>query len=241
MTALLTTVFLIALVGSPLEAQIYEWRDASGSRNYTNDIEDVPEALRDAARVVVRAPKAVAPALEAVASSPEPVKVANVDPDREGRRAERERRRAEMARWRAEREQLRIEREAAKGAQVVYDDSFRFTRQEPAPAPPQVNINIEGPLSVSQVIVPQPQPPVYVDPAYDLVYEPYVSTAFDRGRFRHRTVRMRLQDQFQYDRNGPSLYLAGPIPLGPRFQAKLPRGVRSCSTNRSRGKFVLRR
>ena len=52
---------------------------------------------------------------------------------------------------------------------------------------------------------------------------------------------MRLQDQFQYDRNGPSLYVSGPVPLGPRFRAKLPRGVRSCSSSRSRAKLVLRR
>jgi hypothetical protein len=233
---------LLVLGGSASSAQIYEWRDAGGSRNFTNDVEDIPEEVREQAKVFVRAPRAAEPESEDVAEQVASVSAGTVETSESRARHEaRERRRAEMARWRAEREQLRREREASRGAQVVYDHSFRFARSNPEPAPvPQVNINIAGPLAVSQVIVPEPAPPVFVEPDYVFGYEPLVSTSFDRGLFRHRTVRMRLQDQFQYDRNGPMIYLGSTVPLGPRFQAKLPRGLRPpCKTSRQRS--VLRR
>lgn len=233
---------LLVLGGSASNAQIYEWRDASGSRNFTNDVEDIPEELREQAKVFVRARRLAEPEPE---EGPEQLAFVSNDPvetsESRARNEARERRRAEMAQWRAEREQLRRERAASRGAQVVYDHSFRFARSNPEPAPvPQVNINIAGPLAVSQVVVPEPAPPVVLEPDYVFGYEPLVSTSFDRGLFRHRTVRMRLQDQFQYDRNGPMIYLAGPVPLGPRFKAKLPRGLRPpCKTSRQRS--VLRR
>jgi hypothetical protein len=217
MSSLRVVVALVALGSLPAGAQVYEWRDPSGSRHFTNDLEGIPDAQREGARVVVRA---------------EPVRQA--DPaatDADAEESPRERRRRER--------RERYAREPVRSAQVVYDNSFRF--QRPQAAVPDVYVNIEGPLAVSQVVVP-PAPPVPVflqDPYYDPYYEPLVSTSFDRGRYRHRTVRMRLQDQFQYDRNGPSLYVAGPIPLGPRFQAKLPRGVRSCAVTQRRS--VLRR
>jgi len=231
MCSLRVVVALVALVSSPAWAQIYEWRDAGGSRHFTNDLEDIPDAQREGARVVVRAA---------------PVRDADFAADSGGSEEEIEESPRERRR-RLRRE--RYEREPVRSAQVVYDNSFRFARPEP-PAVPDVFVNIDGPLSVSQVIVPQapPVPIVFEGPRYDPVYDyyygpqyygPQVSTAFDRGRFRHRTVRMRLQDQFQYDRNGPSLYLAGPVPQGPRFQANLPRGVRSCAVSQRRS--VLRR
>ena len=112
-------VFAIAFT-SPAAAQIYEWRDASGSRNFTNDIEDIPGAQRDDAKIIVRAPR-----------NPRPTDSAETDghetaPVVEARRPDRERRRAAMERWRAEREELRRERERARGAEVIYDNSFRF-------------------------------------------------------------------------------------------------------------------
>jgi len=229
MSLLRVVIALVALGSSSAWAQIYEWRDAGGSRHFTNDVEDIPETQRDEARVVVRA----APIREgdlAVESD------GTAEEDEESPRERRRRLRRE-----------RYEREPVRSALVVYDNSFRFARPAPPVVPdaPDVYVNIDGPLSVSNVIVPQapPVPIIYegprYDPRYDYFYGPQVSTAFDRGRYRHRTVRMRLQDQFQYDRNGPSTYLAGPIPQGPRFQAKLPRGVRSCAVSQRRS--VLRR
>lgn len=225
MCLLRVVIAMLALGSSSAWAQIYEWRDAGGSRHFTNDMEDIPETQRDDARVVVRA----APIREGDLA----VESGGAEEDEESPRERRRRLRRE-----------RYEQEPVRSAQVVYDNSFRFARPAP-PVVPDVYVNIDGPLSVSNVIVPQapPVPIVYerphYDPLYDYYYGPQVSTAFDRGRYRHRTVRMRLQDQFQYDRNGPSMYLAGPIPQGPRFQTKLPRGVRSCAVSQRRS--VLRR
>lgn len=229
MSLLRVVIALVALGSSSAWAQIYEWRDEGGSRHFTNDMEDIPETQRDGARVVVRA----APIREADLAADSG---GDAEEDEESPRERRRRLRRE-----------RYEREPVRSAQVVYDNSFRFARPEPPVVPdvPDVYVNINGPLSVSNVVVPQapPVPIIYerprYDPLYDYYYGPQVSTAFDRGRSRHRTVRMRLQDQFQYDRNGPTTYLAGPIPQGPRFQAKLPRGVRSCAVSQRRS--VLRR
>ena len=210
-------VALVTLGWGAASAQVYEWRDANGSRHFTNALADIPDAQRDGARVVVRADAAID------VDSPE--EVADEETPRERRRRERRERYA---------------REPVRSAQVVYDNSFRFRRPSPPPPAPEVHINIDGPLAVSQVIVP-PSPPAVViaEPLYDFYYGPMVSTSFDRGRSRHRTVRMRLQDQFQYDRNGPSIYVAGRVPLGPRFRTSLPRGVRSCEV--SQRSTVLRR
>ena len=55
---------------------------------------------------------------------------------------------------------------------------------------------------------------------------PFVTTSFDRGRSRHQTLRMLLQDQFQLDRDGPFAYeRLNPIGLGPNLQPILPRGL----------------
>lgn len=202
---------LIAIGSQSASAQIYEWRDANGSRHYTNAAEDIPEAQREAARVVVRA---------------EPVKVAsaNVEGHAESEREQRRRERRERF--------GRYPREPVREAQIVYDNSFRFTRPAPVAEPPvpAVNINIDGPLAVSHVVVPPPPPELVVDDPYSpLFYQWPVATSFDRGRSRHRTLRMRLQEQFHLDRNGPYTYIAGPFPAGPRFQTPLPRGLRSCN------------
>jgi hypothetical protein len=148
MVVLLTIVFLLS-AAAPAGAQIYEWRDASGDRHFTNDLEDVPEALRADARVVVRARPEPALAEVAAAAAEEVA-----DGDRESRRARRSR---------------RDEPEAPRQAQVIYDNSFRFARsRRPAPEPqqvPQVQVNIAGPLAVSQVIVPE-SPPLPIDYYY---------------------------------------------------------------------------
>ncbi len=215
---------LFAASWSPAAAQVYEWRDASGSRHFTNEVENIPDTQREQARVVVRA---APPRVE------DDEILSDTLADAPAEESIRELRR----RLRRERRE-RYEPAPERVAQVVYDNSFRFPRRQPVA--PEVHVNIDGPLAVSQVIVPPPYPvPVYVDPGYDYYYEPQVSPSFDRGRYRHRTVRMRLQDQFQYDRNGPSFHVRGPVPLGPRFQATLPRGVRSCAVSQRR--TVLRR
>lgn len=128
----------LGLASSIAGAQIYEWRDATGARNFTNDLEDVPLDQRDAARIVVRAsPSAATPAElndGIVREVAEPKSAARV------RRGE--------------------DVEAPRMAQVIYDNSFRFARSrpvhqlEPQQPGPTVNVNIAGPLAVSQILVP---------------------------------------------------------------------------------------
>ena len=85
------------------------------------------------------------------------------------------------------------------------------------------DVYINGPLAVANadpyVAVTTPYP--YYYPEY-----PLVTTSFDRGRSRHKTLRMLLQDQFQLDRDGPYIYQrALPPPSGPNLRVVLPRGL----------------
>ncbi|HUI27279.1 MAG TPA: DUF4124 domain-containing protein [Candidatus Kryptonia bacterium] len=56
-------------------------------------------------------------------------------------------------------------------------------------------------------------------------YQPLVTTGFDHGRSRHRTLRMLLQEQFQIDRDGPFVVERLPPGLGPNLSPFLPRGL----------------
>jgi hypothetical protein len=80
-------------------------------------------------------------------------------------------------------------------------------------------VNIHGPLAVASANVDAGYP--------DFVpYYPLVTTSFDRGRSRHLTLRMLLQDQFQLDRDGPFFYeRLNPVGLGPGLHPFLPRGL----------------
>jgi hypothetical protein len=119
-------------------------------------------------------------------------------------------------------------------AQIVYDysrqpdpytqgleDGIALARSV-APAD-EGDVYINGPLAVANadpyVAVTTPYP--YYYPEY-----PLVTTSFDRGRSRHKTLRMLLQDQFQLDRDGPYIYQrALPPPSGPNLRVVLPRGL----------------
>jgi hypothetical protein len=84
-----------------------------------------------------------------------------------------------------------------------------------------VSFTINGPLGVANSEAFASGAAYPVDDYY-----PFVTTSFDRGRSRHRTLRMLLQDQFQLDRDGPYLYeRINPIGLGPRLQPFLARGL----------------
>jgi hypothetical protein len=60
---------------------------------------------------------------------------------------------------------------------------------------------------------------------YPYAEYPLVTTSFDRGRSRHLTLRMLLQDQFQLDRDGPFFHERMPIGVGPGLNPFLPRGL----------------
>ena len=69
--------------------------------------------------------------------------------------------------------------------------------------------------------------PVTYDP-YWAYGQPLVTTGFDRGRSRHLTLRLLLQDQFAIDREGPYGYVERfPPPLGPRLAPFMRRGLPS--------------
>lgn len=184
---------LLLLVPSvAARGDILEWRDQHGVRHYTNLREEIPAAHRDAAQVVID---------EKVRRAPEPPPA-------------------------PAREQTS---EPQRQAQVVYDraviaDAYRdglergleLARGLSGPAYGG-SVQIQGPLAIAGAAAP---PPVVV---YPLPYSyPWVSSSFDRGRSRHLTLRLLMQDQFLLDREGPYAFAVNdPPPLVPY----LPRGV----------------
>ena len=118
--------------------------------------------------------------------------------------------------------------EAPRQAQVVYDraaaaDAYVEGLQrglemaETARSRDSGNVQINGPLAVANA----PAPAVIAPFPYGY---PLVTTSFDRGRSRHLTLRMLLEDQFAFDRTDPFLFEPAPF-LGPRLSPFLPRGI----------------
>lgn len=120
-------------------------------------------------------------------------------------------------------------------AQVIYDRSAvtqaytegleRGLEAARASAGSGGAVQINGPLAVANAAAP----PSY---AYLPPYvRPLVSTSFDRGRSRHLTLRLLLQDQFAVDREGPFAFderlgmPPGGVPLSVRLNPFLPRGL----------------
>jgi hypothetical protein len=102
-------------------------------------------------------------------------------------------------------------------------DGLALAGLEVAPEPAAAPLAINGPLAVATANNAQ------FPFGYPLEY-PLVTTSFDRGRSRHLTLRMLLQDQFQLDRDGPYVYYPGPPGLGPNLHPVLPRGLRDRTT-----------
>jgi hypothetical protein len=183
LAALLAALFLV-LVAGIARADIFEWRDADGTRHFTNNKGEVPSAGQ--ARVMITEPPA-SPGVAAPVSGP-------VEQPRE--------------------------------APVVYDYSrvrdayIDGLQQGLALARGGGGVRINGPLAVAGA-----RGGSVVVPAYEPFYYPFVTTSFDRGRSRHLTLRMLLQDQFQLDRDGPFLYERLPTGMGPALSPFLPRGL----------------
>jgi hypothetical protein len=115
-------------------------------------------------------------------------------------------------------------------AQVVYDeqavrrayeaglrDGLDYSSRGGPASYPSVQIN--GPLAVADAHAVDAGGYGYP------YYEPFITSSFDRGRSRHLTLRMLLQDQFQLDRDGPFLHERLPTGTGPSFRVFLPRGL----------------
>jgi hypothetical protein len=104
-------------------------------------------------------------------------------------------------------------------AQVIYDRSsllseayvdglVRGLQAARATGAAGGSVQINGPLAVASA-------PAAAGGAYWPPYSPpLLTTSFDRGRSRHLTLRLLLQDQFAIDREGPYVYAER---LGPPF------------------------
>ncbi len=189
---------------TPAAADILEWQDANGVSHYTNLKSEVPKARRDSAQVIVdEAARQPQPPVPATADDSAPSSEANATP---------------------------------RQAQVVYDRSGATSRayleglQRGLELGGVLNtggsVSLNGPLALANASGPAP----YYDYLPPLSY-PLVTTSFDRGRSRHMTLRMLLEDQFALDQEGPFIYDQrflppfGHVPLGVALSPFLPRGL----------------
>jgi hypothetical protein len=193
---------LAALIGLwfarfALCAEIYEWTDAGGARHFTNRKDLVPAERRAALKVVVAAGEQAKEEAVDAAAAPH-----NEEPSAQivvtGTRA---------------------------GWQNTYEAGLRDGQaMASGGAGTGGQVSIVGPLAVASIERPAASAyPIYAPWPF---YDPFVTTSFDRGRSRHLTMRMLLQDQFQLDRDGPFVYQRlNPPGLGPNLQPVLPRGL----------------
>ena len=186
----------VALIAVDARADIYEWRDPSGARHFTNNKQAVPEEYQASVRTLVAGwdrPAAVEPAV-APAAAPEPVAKPEVVSDA----------------WaEAYVEGMRAAMELSGGGGGGGG-----------------GVQINGPLAiaVSRASEDNDYPGGFYPPWP--WYYPFVTSSFDRGRSRHLTLRMLLQDQFQLDRDGPYAYDRWNEPgLGPALAPFLNRGL----------------
>jgi hypothetical protein len=201
----LLVIMIILLCWSGVAgADIIEWQDADGVRHYTNLKGEVPKE-EASTRVVVdelaRQPAATSAAAGEPTSAPQ-----SIEPRRE----------AEVVydRSRVSEAYLRGLRRGLETAVLVAGGGGGG------------GVQINGPLAIANSARPAP----YYDPYYS-GYFPLVNTSFDRGRSRHLTLRLLLQDQFAIDRAAPFVFderLFPPFgypPLGVDLNPFLPRGL----------------
>lgn len=181
-------------------ADIIVWRDASGVRHFTNRADTVPAEHRVAAEVLIVDAPRIDPPVARLAAPAAPSAGAMVASD-----------------------QARFEDAYRAGL----DAGLSLVAGGGGGAAEGGAVQINGPLAVTNVHERQ-------DVGWGPYgwgggwpgYYPFVTTGFDRGRSRHQTLRMLLQDQFQIDRDGPYAYDRWDEPgLGPALAPFLPRGL----------------
>ena len=189
---------LLSLTPSLVAAEIVSWTDDDGVRHYTNVPEEIPVLYRDTVETVVK-------------DMPRTADASDSEPSEESSRPERERPRMAQVVY----EKPPVSEEYVRG----FLEGVAYGRGGADGG----EVNIEGPLAVAdaRVVSPPPTYPYYVDPY------PLVTSAFDRGRSRHLTLRMLLQDQFQLDRGSPYIYQGRFLPphLGVDLNPHHPRGL----------------
>jgi len=191
---------VLLLVATAAQADIVEWSDAEGVRHYTNVEAEVPADRRDTAQVIVNERVW---RVRAADSTDTAGQTATVDSTAEPARV------ATVVQ----------ERQPATEAYLAgLERGLQLAR-----AVRSGDVNISGPLAVANstgAVAPAGYwlpTPVY----------PLVTTSFDRGRSRHRTLRMLLQDQFAIDEEGPYVFedqFDAP-PRGVALSPFLPRGL----------------
>jgi hypothetical protein len=197
-------VLLVAVPSA--RADILVWRDADGVRHYTNRADAVPSDLTP--EIVIRGDgpaEAPVPAVAAAAPAtavPAPVVASDA---------------------------MRLEEAYRAGLSAglnlgTADDGYARGGGGGGGAAAGGTVEIIGPLAVANArSTDQGWGPYYGWPGG---YFPFVTTGFDRGRSRHQTLRMLLQDQFAIDRDGPYAYHRWDQPgVGPALAPFLPRGL----------------
>jgi hypothetical protein len=188
---------VLLLVATAAGADIVEWSDAEGVRHYTNVEAEVPPGYRATAQVIVSEQVWRARAADATEASM---------PLSPGAGTTEAGRMATVVRdWQP----------AAEAYVAGLERGLRLARGG--------DVTISGPLAVANS-AGAVSPSDYWLPAP--VY-PLVTTSFDRGRSRHRTLRMLLQEQFALDQEGPYVFedQFAPPPLGVGLSPLLPRGL----------------
>lgn len=192
----------VTLLAGAARADVYEWRDASGARHFTNNKQGVPTEYQATVRIIVAdwahaaAPVAAAPVAAVPPPAPPP-------------------------------EQAQVASDAAPWA-AGYTAGMRAAMElGGGGGGGGGSVQINGPLAVASARTPELYGgyPAALYPPWPWYY-PFVTTGFDRGRSRHQTLRMLLQDQFQLDREGPFAYDRWNQPgLGPALAPFLSRGL----------------
>ncbi len=177
-------------------ADIIEWRDTDGVRHYTNLKGEVPPEQQGTARVVVDELMRRPENAPAAAAPPAPA-------------APEQRREAQVVYDRS-----RVADAYLQGLQRGLDTARLIAAGEGG------SVQINGPLAVARATTSAPFGYFVPD------YYPFVTTSFDRGRSRHLTLRLLLQEQFAIDRAEERLLPpCSHAPLGVALNPFLPRGL----------------
>lgn len=188
---------VLLLVATSARADIVEWRDAAGVRHYTNVEAEVPPGYRATAQVIVNEQVWRGHGADAREASGQEPPPAIATEPGRMATVVRDWQPVAAAYLAGVKRGLRL----ARGGDVAISG-------------PLAVANSTGAVFPSAYWVPAP--------AY-----PLVTTSFDRGRSRHRTLRMLLQDQFAIDEEGPYVFEREfePPPLGVALSPVLPRGL----------------
>ena len=193
-------ITILCLVSAAASADILEWQDATGVRHYTNLKGEVPKENQESVQVVVDELARRVTAPEAAAAPACTGQCASSPPTEPRREAE-----------------VIYDRSPVSAAYLAgVQQGLEAARTTSSGGSVQIN----GPLAVANAFS---RPPYEYAAPY---YHPFVTTSFDRGRSRHLTLRMLLQDQLMLGRDGPLEFEKRRIPrLGVALNPFLPRGL----------------